>query len=119
MTATPPPDYLLVACGGSSGPASGGNTATEGVTVPAGGSGVGIFYVTNTAPALTLVKSAAQSSYDATGQTIDYDYLVTNTGNVALSGVGIIDAHAGLAGLSCPAPVLAPGRSRPARPPTW
>jgi uncharacterized repeat protein (TIGR01451 family) len=108
MTATPPPDYLLVVCGGSSTPASAGNAATEGVAVPAGGSGVGIFYVTNSAPALTLVKSTTESSYSAAGQTINYDYLVTNTGDVTLSGVGIIDAHAGLSGLSCPDPTLAP-----------
>jgi uncharacterized repeat protein (TIGR01451 family) len=69
---------------------------------------VGIFYVTNSAPALTLVKSATESSYYAAGQTINYDYLVTNTGDVTLSGVGIIDAHAGLSGLSCPDTTLAP-----------
>jgi len=111
MTATPPPEFVLVACGGSSVPATGGNTATEGVAVPAGGSGVGIFYVTNSAPALTLVKSAAESSYYAAGQTINYDYLVTNTGNVTLSAVGVVDAHAGLAGLNCPDATLVPSAS--------
>jgi uncharacterized repeat protein (TIGR01451 family) len=113
MTATPPPDFILVACGGSSAPASGGNTATEAVDVPAGGSGVGIFYVTDSAPApaLTLVKSATQSDYYAAGQTINYDYLVTNTGNVTLSGVDVVDAHAGLIGLSCPNTTLAPSAS--------
>jgi len=108
MTATPPPDFVLVACGGSSVPSSGGNTATEGVAVPAGGSGVGIFYVTNSAPALTLVKSATESSYYAVGQTINYNYLVTNTGQVTLSDVGVVDAHVGLTGLSCPDATLAP-----------
>jgi hypothetical protein len=107
-TATPPPNYVLVACGGTSVPASGGTAATEGVTVPAGGSGVGIFYVTNSAPALTLVKSATESSYSAAGQTINYNYLVTNTGDVTLAAVGIVDAHAGLNGLSCPDSTLAP-----------
>ncbi len=53
MTAAPPPDFVLVACMGPSAPATGGTTATEGVTVPSGGNGVGIFYVTNSAPALT------------------------------------------------------------------
>jgi len=110
-TATPPPDFVLVACGGSSAPASGGNSATEGVAVPAGGSGVGIFYVTSATPALTLVKSATESSYYAAGQTINYNYLVTNTGNVTLTGVGIVDGHAGLIGLSCPDTTLAPSAS--------
>jgi uncharacterized repeat protein (TIGR01451 family) len=76
-----------------------------------GGSGVGIFYVTEGAPALTLVKSAAESSYYAAGQTINYSYLVTNTGNVTLSGVGVVDAHIGLIGLSCPDTTLAPSTS--------
>ena len=111
MTATPPTDFVLVTCGGSSAPAIGGNTATEAVAVPAGGSGVGVFYVTNSAPALTLVKSAMESSYYAAGQTINYNYLVTNTGNVTLSGVSVVDAHAGLIGLSCPDTKLAPSAS--------
>jgi uncharacterized repeat protein (TIGR01451 family) len=109
VTATPPPDYVLVACGGTSAPVAGGTTATEAVAVPAGGSGVGIFYVTSSAPALTLVKSATESSYDAAGQIINYDYLLTNTGNVTLSAVGVLDAHVGLSGLSCPDSTLAPG----------
>jgi hypothetical protein len=108
MTATPPPAFVLVACGGSSVPSSSGSTATEGVAVPAGGSGVGVFYVTNSPPALTLVKSATESSYYAAGQTINYNYLVTNTGKVTLSGVGVVDAHVGLTGLSCPHTTLAP-----------
>ena len=48
MTATPPPGYQLVACGGSSTPSASGSTATESVTVPSGGAGVGIFYVVAT-----------------------------------------------------------------------
>jgi uncharacterized repeat protein (TIGR01451 family) len=109
VTATPPPNSVLVACGGTSAPVSGGTTATEAVAVPTGGSGVGIFYVTNSAPALTLVKSATESSYDAAGQSINYDYLVTNTGTVTLGAVGVVDAHVGLTGLSCPDSTLAPG----------
>ena len=111
MTATPPPGFVLVTCGGSSVPALSGSTATEAVTVPPGGSGVGIFYVTNGAPALSLVKSTIQSNYYAAGQTINYTYLVTNTGNVTLSSVGVVDTHAGLTGLSCPDSTLAPTSS--------
>jgi len=55
MTATPPPNYTLVACGGTSTPNSDGTSATESVTVPSGGAGVGIFYVTaiSTTPVTT------------------------------------------------------------------
>ena len=108
MTATPPPGYVLVACGGASSLNSGGTSATEGVVVPVGGSGVGIFYVTNSAPSLSLVKYASQSSFDAAGQTINYDYVVTNTGDVTLAAIEVVDAHVGLNGLSCPDSTLAP-----------
>ena len=50
MTATAPPGYQLVGCGGSSTPSASGSTATESVTVPSGGAGVGIFYVVATTP---------------------------------------------------------------------
>jgi hypothetical protein len=50
VTATAPPGYQLVACGGSSTPSASGTTATESVTVPSGGAGVGIFYVVTTSP---------------------------------------------------------------------
>jgi uncharacterized repeat protein (TIGR01451 family) len=72
---------------------------------------LGIFYVTNAAPALTLVKSATESSFEGAGETLTYEYLVTNTGNVTLGSVGIIDAHVGLSGLSCPDATLAAGDS--------
>ncbi len=44
MTAGSPTGYLLVACGGSATVASGGLSASEPVTVPSGGAGVGLFY---------------------------------------------------------------------------
>src|SRR2546423_138602 len=36
--------------------------------------------------ALTLVKSASPQTYDTVGQTINYSYVLKNTGNVPLSG---------------------------------
>lgn len=53
MTATAPSGYLLVACGGTSTPSGSGTSATEPVTVPSGGAGVGVFYVTPITPAIT------------------------------------------------------------------
>ena len=37
-------------------------------------------------PALSLIKSAGPATYDHTGQTISYTYVLKNTGNVTLSG---------------------------------
>ena len=53
MTATAPPSYQLVTCGGSSTPNGSGSSATESVTVPSGGAGVGIFYVVATSGVVT------------------------------------------------------------------
>jgi hypothetical protein len=49
-SATPPSGYQLVVCGGSSSVPAGGHSATETVSVPVGGTGNGIFYVTNVPP---------------------------------------------------------------------
>jgi hypothetical protein len=73
MTATPPPGYQLVTCGGSSTPSASGSTATESVTVPSGGAGVGIFYVvaTNpvTSPAATSTGSGGLGSSGGSSST--------------------------------------------------
>jgi hypothetical protein len=55
MTATSPPNFTLVTCGGTSTPNGDGTSATEPVSVPSGGAGVGIFYVTaiSTTPVTT------------------------------------------------------------------
>jgi hypothetical protein len=53
MTATAPPGFQLVTCGGSSTPNSSGSSATTPVTVPSGGAGVGIFYVAASAGVVT------------------------------------------------------------------
>ena len=71
---------------------------TDTVTVPA-----------TQSPALTLKKSANPLTYTTVGQTITYDYLLTNSGNVTLgSPFAVTDDKATV---TCPAAVtsLAPG----------
>ena len=43
------------------------------------------------APALNINKTANLTNYYASGQVIGYNYTLTNTGNVALSGIVIYD----------------------------
>src|SRR5215210_7208953 len=63
-------------------------------------------------PALSIVKSATEQSFDAVGDVIHYSIVATNAGNVTLAAVTVTDAK--VAGLSCtPAngSSLAPGAS--------
>jgi uncharacterized repeat protein (TIGR01451 family) len=61
------------------------------------------------APALSLIKAATPATYDHVGQTINYSYVVKNTGNVTLAGpVTVADDKATV---TCPAGELAPGAS--------
>jgi Domain of unknown function DUF11 len=94
--------------------------ATIDNTVTAAGSGPGGVPVTGTAtanvgvvpanPKVTVIKTATlvdlgggvTGKGDA-GETINYTYVVKNTGNVTVTGVGVTDAHDG-AGLPKPAP---------------
>jgi hypothetical protein len=62
-------------------------------------------------PALTLIKSAFPTSYSSAGQVINYNYLVTNSGNVTINQpITVTDDKATA---SCPAEPagLAPGES--------
>ena len=54
MTASAPSGYVFVSCQGSALPDSSGVTASEQVTVPPGGAGVGAFYVVQAAPTSSL-----------------------------------------------------------------
>jgi uncharacterized repeat protein (TIGR01451 family) len=67
------------------------------------------------APAVTVVKSAPSAQVSAAGDTIGYNFTVTNAGNVTLSGITVTDTmtapanQANLSPASCPDPTLAPG----------
>ncbi|QDP96224.1 DUF11 domain-containing protein [Microlunatus elymi] len=68
-------------------------------------------------PALTVVKSADPDTVSSVGQQVDYSFVVTNTGNVTLTDVGVIDTDFSGTGsaptVSCPdtSKGLAPGKS--------
>lgn len=62
MTATAPPGYNFVGCGGSAIPDSSALTATDLVQVPPGGAGMGSFYVVAVTPVGTVGTSGPPSS---------------------------------------------------------
>jgi uncharacterized repeat protein (TIGR01451 family) len=70
-----------------------------------------------TAPSLTVVKTATPNVVTAVGQSVAYSFLVTNTGNVPLTNVVVVDTAFSGTGtppmVSCPAGAasLAPGAS--------
>jgi large repetitive protein len=67
------------------------------------------------APALTLVKSAGQTTADRAGDVVAYSFLVTNTGNVTLTNVSVTDTLTAPAAppltVTCPVTTLASGAS--------
>jgi uncharacterized repeat protein (TIGR01451 family) len=63
----------------------------------------------NATTSLSLSKSTGSTGYGKAGDTIAYQYAVTNTGTTTVNGVGVSDNL--VAGVSCPASTLAPGAS--------
>ncbi len=64
-------------------------------------------------PSLTLTKTADPDSVTASGQTVTYTFVVTNTGNLTLAGVGVTDSQTAPAGAlttgpTCTSSTLAP-----------
>jgi uncharacterized repeat protein (TIGR01451 family) len=91
VTATSPANYQLVKCGGSSSPNGSGSSATESVNVPGGGAGIGVFYASPVVTSLSISKSTSTASVSSVGDTIHYSFVVSNTGNVTLTDVGVTD----------------------------
>ena len=64
-------------------------------------------------PAITVVKSASPSTFAVAGETIDYSFDVTNSGNVTLRDIRVHDTGLpGLSAVSCPHHALAAGASQ-------
>jgi len=64
------------------------------------------------APAITLLKTADISAATQVGQVVNYSFLITNTGNVALTNVAVVEgSFTGsnpIGTVACPVTVLAP-----------
>ena len=84
-------------------PPSGPNvSATSMVTIPASGA----------TSSLSLTKSTTSSGYSAAGQTLSYNYLVTNTGTTTISSIGVSDNKVGPGQPDLPTVLPGPGRQR-------
>ncbi|MGO9873049.1 MAG: fibronectin type III domain-containing protein [Acidimicrobiia bacterium] len=59
-------------------------------------------------PAIAVAPSANPGSFFSAATPLQLSYLVTNSGNVTLHGVGVTDPLAGVSAISCPSPTLAP-----------
>jgi uncharacterized repeat protein (TIGR01451 family) len=68
-------------------------------------------------PSMTVEKTSATTSLSAP-QTVTYDYLVTNTGNVTLTGISLADTNDN-DDASCLATTLAPAASTRSRRRSW
>lgn len=60
-------------------------------------------------PGLLIVKAAVQDTMGAVGTVIEYTFTVTNTGNVNMSDLVVVDENVG--DLACPGSVLGPDES--------
>ena len=91
MTATSPPGYKLVTCGGLSTPDGSGSSATEPVTVPSGGAGVGIFYVVAPATQVAVVTNSATTtpSTPSTPTTTSSQTTPATVSTLAATGAGL------------------------------
>lgn len=81
-------------------PAGAAPTASTDLTIPS-----------SHQPGLTLEKRSGAHTYSRVGETIAFEFVATNTGNVTLIGLALTDALAGVSAPSCPETTLAPGAS--------
>ena len=77
------------------------------LTSPTGGATRTDTATASTAATFTAVKSSTATTFGTPGAVLPYEVLVTNTGNVVLTGITITDART--PNETCPATTLAPG----------
>ena len=87
--------------------ATASGTNPQAVAVTSGSSSVTV-EASNATSGLSISKSTDSTGYGAVGDTINYTYLVTNTGTTSLAA-GVTDNL--IPSVSCPDPSLAPGTS--------
>ncbi|HTW19681.1 MAG TPA: hypothetical protein VME70_05635, partial [Mycobacteriales bacterium] len=110
-TCTADSPYTITAADVTAGGVHNSATATGSVAGSADGTVTSPPSTTDTpttapAPSLTVAKSVLPTSVSAAGQTVTYSFLVTNTGNVTITGVSIdeldFSGTGTLSSVSCP-----------------
>lgn len=112
-TATYTPTQTDVDHGAISNSATATGTAPNGDPVTSNESTVSSSATPN--PALTMTKTASPTTVSSPGDTIAYSFIVSNAGNVTVTGVGIAEetfsGTGDLSDISCPLTILAPGQN--------
>jgi uncharacterized repeat protein (TIGR01451 family) len=89
------------------------NTATATGTPPSGppvsGDSEAVTVPAEQAPAVSIRKSTTAAALGSFGDEVDFEFTVTNTGNVTLTDIVVSDPKT--TGPQCPATTLAPGES--------
>ena len=101
-------NWSLTATFGSTAPLTEPLVATQQTSGAANGTASFTIHLPSAA-AISLLTAATPTSFTAPGQGILYRFLVTNTGNVTLTSVGLSDNTVGASHLRCPVAALAPG----------
>ncbi|MDH2430446.1 hypothetical protein [Sphaerisporangium sp. TRM90804] len=95
--------------------ASASGTDSSGALTTTNISTASVAVVADAGASLTLVKTASPDAVTAAGQTVTYRYLITNSGAVPLTGVGVVDTAFSGTGtppvVTCPVTTLAPQAS--------
>ncbi|MFZ0667615.1 MAG: hypothetical protein WAM97_17835 [Acidimicrobiales bacterium] len=86
--------------------ATASGTDSDGKSVTSNSSSVTV-PASNATSTLSLTKSSSTANYSNAGDTVDYSYLLTNTGTTTLSGAAVSDDL--VSSVSCPGGSLAPG----------
>ncbi|MGN6325371.1 DUF7507 domain-containing protein [Pseudolysinimonas sp.] len=110
-------DYVLTSDDLNAGSVSNSATAEgtpAGSTTPVTSTPSSAVVPTPPAPGITLAKSVSPTTITAAGQAVTFSFLITNTGNVSLSGIGVDEtAFSGtgtLGALNCPQTTLLAGQ---------
>ncbi|MFJ5118392.1 hypothetical protein [Kitasatospora sp. NPDC088548] len=115
VTSAAPGTYTDTGCAAPDGSTIPGCVSNFPTIVGVNPPGAAVLTVVPQAPSLTVAKTVDPSTVHNAGDTVTYSFVVTNTGNVALTNVTVADTAFSGTGtppvITCPGTTLAPGAS--------